>query len=368
MKKYKYSVALSFSGKQRSYVERVSNELSRLHVQHFYDFNEQENLWGKDLAKYLDKIYYEDAEFFVPFISKDYAETVWPNLELSAALDRNMNELRPNFQRYVLPVYFDSIRLPGIPKSIGFYDANKISPEELAKAIYNKLFSADSNSQCNATIKKSVNELGDSSERVSPTQTNILKEINSRHIERIRTICTKTMLSRIVLVYGERGLGKRSSIYSAFSDIKEKLIYNIRPFDESKYKYDSIIQSLGLDVRNLLSQNDLDFESNIKRSAISLFSEKPSVVYVEHYHMFDRESRNFLYELASSLLVRHTQKDVCFIIELDTDTDTSILDFFYELVPNQIELIEFSRLTIEEITSCFYNYCGDIEISKKNLK
>ncbi len=368
MKKYKYSVALSFSGKQRSYVERVSNELSRLHVQHFYDFNEQENLWGKDLAKYLDKIYYEDAEFFVPFISKDYAETVWPNLELSAALDRNMNDLRPNFQRYILPVYFDNIRLPGIPKSIGYYDANKISPEELAKAIYNKLFSAGDNSHRYATIKKSVSELGDLLERFSLAQTNILKEVNSSHTERICAICNKTMPLRIVLVYGERGLGKRSSIYRSFLEIKEKVIYYIRPFYEIRYKYDSIIQSLGLDVRDLLSQTDLDFESSIKRSAISLFSEKPSVVYVEHYHMFDKESRSFLYELAYSLLVRHTQKDVCFIIELDTDTDTNLIDSFYELVPNQIELIEFSRLTKEEITSCFYNYCRDIEISKKNLK
>lgn len=138
-KQYKYFVALSFAGEQRAYVEQVSKELSRLNIKHFYDYNEQESLCGKDLAQYLSKLYYEDALYFAPFISKEYAEKVWPSLELSAALDRNMHEFRPDYQRYILPVYFDDIHISGIPKTMGSYMAIKIAPEHLAQAIEKKL-------------------------------------------------------------------------------------------------------------------------------------------------------------------------------------------------------------------------------------
>ena len=41
---FEYEVALSFAGEQRDYVEKVSKELTRLNVGHFYDYNEQVNL------------------------------------------------------------------------------------------------------------------------------------------------------------------------------------------------------------------------------------------------------------------------------------------------------------------------------------
>ena len=43
---FEYEVALSFAGEQRDYVEKVSKELTRLNVGHFYDYNEQVNLSG----------------------------------------------------------------------------------------------------------------------------------------------------------------------------------------------------------------------------------------------------------------------------------------------------------------------------------
>ena len=366
-KKYQYSVALSFSGKQRSYVERVSNELTRLNISHFYDFNEQAELWGKDLTRYLDKLYYEDAEYFVPFISKEYVETVWPSHELSAALDRNMNDLRPDYQRYILPVYFDDIRVSGIPKSIGYYDANKVTPEMLAKAIYRKLHPSDNEASRNESEYKSINPLGESSIGFRSIQTRQIETVNSAFLFRIYSACNSGAPAHIVVVYGERGLGKRSCISRALSGIKGKPIYHIRPFYENRYQYNSIVQSLNIDTSILPSQNDLDFESNIKRIIISKFTEEPSVVYVEHFHEFDKESRDLLYELAIVLISRYTEKEVSFIIEFDSDAITGLVDPFYELVPSQTELIQFNRLSAEEITACFYNYCGNINISKENL-
>lgn len=366
-KKYQYSVALSFSGKQRSYVERVSKELTRLNIRHFYDFNEQEDLWGKDLARYLDKLYFEDAEYFVPFISKEYVETVWPNHELSAALDRNMNDLRPDYQRYILPVYFDNIRVNGIPRSIGYYDANKVSPELLARAIYKKVHASDNEPPPNESLEKSTNLLSDSTREFCGIQTKLIETVNSTHMARISTACNRGSNSYMVVVFGERGLGKRSCISRSLSEIIGRPIYHIQPFYENRYKYDSIIQSLSLDTSNLLSEHDLDFESNIKRRIISKFTEVPSVVYIEHFHEFDEDSRRLLYELAASLLIRHAQKNVRLIIEFDSDTAVNLVDPFYELVPSQTEFVQFRCLPPEEIAACFYNYCGNIKISEENL-
>jgi len=366
-KKYQYSVALSFSGKQRSYVERVSKELSRLNIRHFYDFNEQEDLWGKDLARYLDKLYFEDAEYFVPFISKEYVETVWPNHELSAALDRNMNDLRPDYQRYILPVYFDNIRVNGIPRTIGYYDANKISPELLARAIYKKVHASNNKSHSNESFEKSTNPLSVSTREFCGIQTKLIETVNSTHMARISTACNRGSNSYLVVVYGERGLGKRSCISKCLSEITEKPIYHIQPFYENRYKYDSIIQSINMDISSFLSDHDLDFESNIKRKIISKFTEVPSVVYIEHFHEFDEDSQRLLYELVASLLMRHAHRNVRLIIEFDSDTAFNLVDPFYELVPSQTEFIQFRRLSPEEITACFYNYCGNIKISAENL-
>lgn len=366
-KKYQYSVALSFSGKQRSYVERVSKELTRLNIRHFYDFNEQEDLWGKDLARYLDKLYFEDAEYFVPFISKEYVETVWPNHELSAALDRNMNDIRPDYQRYILPVYFDNIRVSGIPRSIGYYDANKVTPELLASAIYKKVHASDYEMPTNESFEQSTNHLTDSTQEFCGIQTEFIQTVNSTYLARISTACSIGSNSYMVVVYGERGLGKRSCISRFLSEIIGKRIYHIQPFYENRYKYESVIQSLNLDTSNLLSEHDLDFESNIKRKIISKITEEPSVIYIEHFHEFDEDSRRLLYELAASLLIRHAQKNARLIIEFDSDIAVNLIDPFYELVPSQTEFIQFKCLPPEEITTCFYNYCGNIKISEENL-
>ena len=365
-KKYDYSVVLSFSGKEREYVARVSEELNRLKVSHFYDFDKQEDLWGKDLARYLDKIYYESAEYLVLFISKTYAETVWPNLELSAALDRNMNDLRPNYQRYILPVYFDDTRIPGIPSTIGFYNANKITPEALATAIYKKLHPTDAVCQGVASSEKSINLLGDPAETFDGVRHDQIETLNSCHLSRLRKIYSGVGLPHIVVVYGERGLGKRSCISNFLSEIKDKPIYHIRPFYENRYKYDGIIQSLNLDTVAWQSQNDLDFESEIKRRVLSICTKKPSIVYVEHFHEFDEDSRKFLFDLASTLIARYTKAEICFIIEFDSDPASSLVEPFYELTASQTDLIQFQRLSAEDMEDCFYSYCGSIKISKDN--
>lgn len=366
-KKYRYSVALSFSGKQRSYVERVSKELTRLGIQHFYDFNEQEDLWGKDLSRYLDKLYFEDAKYFVPFVSKDYVETVWPNLELSSALDRNMNELRPDYQRYILPVYFDDIRIHGISKSIGYYDANKISPEKLAEAIYKKLkLSGDVESTTTSHPQPNVLP-NESNSKIEQPKSKLLKSLHTNYLAKLHAIFDSNLFSQVVVVYGEKGLGKRSCIVEALSHVSGHRLFRISPSYENHYQYASIIQSLKLDVAEIHSQSDLDFGSYIRYKMLSVCTENPSIIYVEHFHEFDEVSRALLYEAALYIITRYLDRNICMLIEFDTDTTDSIIEPFYELIPNQTEFIRFERLSAENIKRCFFHYCGDIEISEENL-
>lgn len=138
-KNFEYEIALSFAGEQRDYVEKVSKELTILGIKHFYDFNEQVNLWGKNLPQYLDSVYYEKSLYFVPFISKDYIKKEWTKFEIGSAIDRNIRDFRPDFQQYILPVRFDNTRVPGVVSCIAHIDANRFTPKEIAVLIFEKV-------------------------------------------------------------------------------------------------------------------------------------------------------------------------------------------------------------------------------------
>ena len=106
---WEYEVALSFAGEQREYVQEVSFELSKLGIKHFYDMNEQSNLWGKNLTRYLNTVYFSKSRYFVPFISYEYKEKAWTTWEMDAALERYLNQRSD----YILPVVMDDARIEG---------------------------------------------------------------------------------------------------------------------------------------------------------------------------------------------------------------------------------------------------------------
>lgn len=138
-KQYKYEVALSFASEQRDYVKRVSDELDKLGIAHFYDSKKKVALWGKNLAQHLDQVYSKDSKYFVIFISKEYLEKNWTNLEIRSALDRNLKEREENFQQYILPVRFDNTEIPGLCSTTGELNAKTHTPEEVACNIAKKL-------------------------------------------------------------------------------------------------------------------------------------------------------------------------------------------------------------------------------------
>ena len=132
---YEYQVALSFAGEKREYVERVAVHLRKNEVAVFYDYDKKIEMWGKNLSEYLGRIYSEESEYVVMFISREYVEKEWPSHERQHALCRRIKERR----EYILPVRFDDVTIPGLPDNVVYLNANEFTPESLADAIAKKI-------------------------------------------------------------------------------------------------------------------------------------------------------------------------------------------------------------------------------------
>lgn len=127
-------VALSFAGEQRDYALEVARHLKQRGINVFYDEWEENKLWGADLAVELQKTYSENARYVVLFISQEYVDKPWPGLELRAALERRITERRDT----ILPVRFDNSVVPGLPNTIRYETAEKLTPAELSIKIAEK--------------------------------------------------------------------------------------------------------------------------------------------------------------------------------------------------------------------------------------
>jgi TIR domain len=134
--KRKYHVALSFAGEDRDYVQRVASKLVSEGVEVFYDEFEEAALWGKNLYAHLRDVYENKALFTVMFISEHYKSKVWTNHERESAQARALE----SNQEYILPAFFDtSVKVPGLPKTIGHISLLRKTPEEFAEVIVKKL-------------------------------------------------------------------------------------------------------------------------------------------------------------------------------------------------------------------------------------
>lgn len=130
-----WTVALSFAGTARSYVQQVADALARHGVRCFYDADEQVDLWGKYLTEELPRIYTEDSAVVVVFISADYIARDWTRLERRSALNRAARERR----EFLLPVRLDDTHLPGLLSDMVAISASSLAPESLAEIIIAKL-------------------------------------------------------------------------------------------------------------------------------------------------------------------------------------------------------------------------------------
>lgn len=128
---HSFSVGLSFAGEQRDYVEAVALGLKARGIDVFYDAFHEVELWGCNLVDTLDDLYGERMNAVVLFISKEYVEKPYTDVERQAALAKAIQTR----QKYIYPVRFDAVKLPGLPSTISYLEASRNTPEQLAAKI-----------------------------------------------------------------------------------------------------------------------------------------------------------------------------------------------------------------------------------------
>lgn len=131
-----YDVALSFAGTERAHAEELANRLRDAGFQVFYDGFYPEQLWGKDLASFFDRVYRKDSRFCVMFVSQEYAERMWTTHERRSAQARAVEE---KGREYILPIRVDGTDLDGLPPTVGYLSLDEHSVEQIADILVNKL-------------------------------------------------------------------------------------------------------------------------------------------------------------------------------------------------------------------------------------
>lgn len=131
----RYEVAISFAGEQRNYAEALSRHLSQYGIAHFYDAENEAQLWGKNLGEEFHGIYTRKSRYVLMLISKEYIEKQWCRHERRSAMSEGLKR----DQEFILPVRFDDSWPDGIPSDVHYVDGKKKSAAEVVALIAKKL-------------------------------------------------------------------------------------------------------------------------------------------------------------------------------------------------------------------------------------
>jgi hypothetical protein len=104
-------------------------------VRCFYDADVLVQLWGKPLAQELPRIYGQESEAVVVFVSADYAAGDWNRLERRAAFSQAVAQAGV----YVLPARFDDSELPGLLPDVVAVDPRRYTAGQFADLVVAKL-------------------------------------------------------------------------------------------------------------------------------------------------------------------------------------------------------------------------------------
>jgi hypothetical protein len=132
---FRYDVAISFAGPDRTFAEELARHLASRGVRVFYDRYEEATLWGKNLYDHLQDIYQRLARYCLILVSKEYARRVWTSHERRAAQARAIKTKG----EYLLPVMIDDTEIPGLPKTVAYVRVKEKTPEQIATLFLQKL-------------------------------------------------------------------------------------------------------------------------------------------------------------------------------------------------------------------------------------
>ncbi len=159
----RFRVALSFPGEQRTFMasvaDRLATRLGRDRV--LYDDFYTAEFARPDLDTYLQRLYHDESELIVVFVSEDYERKEWCGLEWRAIRDL----IKKRQVESVMPCRFDMTEIPGLFSTDGYVWIGERSPREVADLILQRL-EAD-NSVAPSPPQSSS---GRSSQRIAPSR------------------------------------------------------------------------------------------------------------------------------------------------------------------------------------------------------
>lgn len=132
---FEFDAALSFAGEDREYVEEVAAAFKSVGIRVFLDSDYLSEFWGEDLIEFFDGVYRKRSRYALIFVSRHYADKMWPRHERRSALARALEQRTA----YVLPVRLDDTELDGLRPTIGYAHANRLGIDGLVRAMQRKL-------------------------------------------------------------------------------------------------------------------------------------------------------------------------------------------------------------------------------------
>lgn len=133
----RFQVALSFPGECRPFVLTVAEHLKRVlgHEAVFYDNDYVAELARPNLDLLLQRVYHDNSDLIVVFLSGDYVAKEWCGLEWRAVRDI----IKRRRDAAVMLLRLDDAPVPGLFGIDGYIDISAWSPTQTAEAIMKRL-------------------------------------------------------------------------------------------------------------------------------------------------------------------------------------------------------------------------------------
>lgn len=115
---YRYDFCLSFAGEDREFAASINRELRRKRYKTFFDQNSEARirLLGQHGPDVLHKVFYQESQLCLLFISQSYKDNVWPGFERKSIQQRQLEQ----GDGYIIPIRLDDTELPGFHTTTGY--------------------------------------------------------------------------------------------------------------------------------------------------------------------------------------------------------------------------------------------------------
>jgi hypothetical protein len=133
---HQFKIALSFSGKHRDLVEKIADDLTKHFGKNlvFYDNYFKGHLAQPNLDLLLQRIFIENSELNVVFLSSDYEDKDWCGLEFRAIRDL----IKKGHSDKIMLLKINDIDIQGLFSIDGYIDIREMTHEKVIECIINR--------------------------------------------------------------------------------------------------------------------------------------------------------------------------------------------------------------------------------------